>query len=59
MIDRVVPFERFRAEIEAVVLTPAAEDKKSTNEIIAAVRRGHQVLDSIRWQSGSLDFVGQ
>ena len=23
MIDRVVPFERFRAEIEAVVLTPA------------------------------------
>jgi hypothetical protein len=29
MIDRVVPFERFRAEIEAVVLTPA-EDKKSS-----------------------------
>ena len=28
MIDRVVPFESFRAEIEAVVLTPA-EDKKS------------------------------
>jgi transposase, IS5 family len=29
MIDRVVPFESFRAEIEAVVLTPAQE-KKST-----------------------------
>ena len=29
MIDRVVPFESFRAEIEAVVLTPA-EDKKSS-----------------------------
>src|SRR5580700_797924 len=29
MIDRVVPFESFRAEIEPVVLTPA-EDKKST-----------------------------
>ena len=29
MIDRVVPFERFRAEIEAAVLTPAKE-KKST-----------------------------
>ena len=29
MIDRVVPFERFRAAIEAVVLTPA-EDKKSS-----------------------------
>jgi transposase, IS5 family len=28
MIDRVVPFESFRAEIEAVVLTPA-EEKKS------------------------------
>ena len=28
MIDRVVPFESFRAEIEAAVLTPA-EDKKS------------------------------
>jgi IS5 family transposase len=28
MVDRVVPFESFRAEIEAVVLTPA-EDKKS------------------------------
>src|SRR5450756_3073262 len=28
MIDRVVPFESFRAEIEGVVLTPA-EDKKS------------------------------
>ena len=28
MIDRVVPFESFRAEIEAVVLTPA-KDKKS------------------------------
>jgi hypothetical protein len=28
MIDRVVPFESFRAEIEAVVLTPV-EDKKS------------------------------
>ena len=28
MIDRVVPFESFRTEIEAVVLTPA-EDKKS------------------------------
>jgi hypothetical protein len=29
MIDRVVPFESFRAEIEAMVLTPA-EDKKSS-----------------------------
>src|SRR5450755_1929392 len=29
MIDRVVPFESFRAEIEAVVLTPA-EDRKSS-----------------------------
>jgi IS5 family transposase len=29
IIDRVVPFESFRAEIEAVVLTPA-EDKKSS-----------------------------
>jgi hypothetical protein len=29
MIDRLVPFERFRAEIEAVVLTPT-EDKKSS-----------------------------
>jgi hypothetical protein len=29
MIDRVVPFERFRAEIEPVVLTPE-EDKKSS-----------------------------
>jgi len=29
MIDRVVPFESFRAEIEAEVLTPA-EDKKSS-----------------------------
>jgi IS5 family transposase len=29
MIDRVVPFESFRAEIEVVVLTPA-EDKKSS-----------------------------
>ena len=29
MIDRVVPFESFRAEIEAVVLTPA-EDKESS-----------------------------
>src|SRR5450830_1364093 len=29
MIDRVVPFESFRADIEAVVLTPA-EDKKSS-----------------------------
>src|ERR1017187_2477392 len=29
MIDRAVPFESFRAEIEAVVLTPA-EDKKSS-----------------------------
>src|SRR5664279_3310861 len=29
MIDRVVPFESFRAEIEAVVLTPV-EDKKSS-----------------------------
>ena len=28
MIDRVLPFESFRAEIEAVVLTPA-KDKKS------------------------------
>jgi hypothetical protein len=28
MIDRVVPFEGFRAEIDAVVLTPD-EDKKS------------------------------
>src|SRR6266851_2075807 len=28
MIDRVVPFESFRCEIEAVVLTPA-KDKKS------------------------------
>jgi hypothetical protein len=27
MIDRVVPFESFRAEIEAVVLTPANEKK--------------------------------
>ena len=29
MIDRVVPFESFRAEIEAVVLTPAADKKSS------------------------------
>jgi hypothetical protein len=29
IIDRVVPFESFRADIEAVVLTPA-EDKKSS-----------------------------
>jgi transposase, IS5 family len=29
MINRVVPFESFRAEIEAAILTPAAE-KKST-----------------------------
>ena len=27
MIDRVVPFESFRADIEAVVLTPAGEKK--------------------------------
>ena len=30
MIDRVVPFESFRGEIEAVVLTPAADKKSST-----------------------------
>jgi hypothetical protein len=29
MIDRVVPFESFRAEIEAVVLTPADEKKSN------------------------------
>jgi IS5 family transposase len=29
MIDRVVPFESFRADIEAVVLTPA-DDKKNS-----------------------------
>ena len=29
MIDRVVPFESFRAEIEAVVLTPEADKKSS------------------------------
>src|ERR1700688_1840422 len=29
VIDRVVPFERFRAEIEAAVLTPAKEKKSS------------------------------
>src|SRR5271163_1995165 len=29
MIDRVVPFESFRAEIEAVVLTPAREKKSN------------------------------
>src|ERR1035441_1167651 len=29
MIDRVVPFDSFRADIEAVVLTPA-DDKKSS-----------------------------
>jgi transposase, IS5 family len=29
MIDRVVPFESFRAEIEAVVLTPAGEKKSN------------------------------
>ena len=30
MIDRVVPFESFCAEIEAAVLTPAKEEKKSS-----------------------------
>src|SRR5665213_3412016 len=29
MIDRVVPFESFRAEIEAVTLTPASEKKSN------------------------------
>jgi hypothetical protein len=29
MIDRVVPFESFRAEIEVVVLTPADEKKSN------------------------------
>src|ERR1700683_1400476 len=29
MIARVVPFERFRAEIEAAVLTPVSEKKSS------------------------------
>src|SRR5260370_33461858 len=29
MIDRVVPFESFRAEIEAATLTPASEKKSS------------------------------
>jgi transposase, IS5 family len=29
MIDRVVPFESFRAEIEAVALTPAEEEKSN------------------------------
>src|SRR5665647_2112710 len=38
IIDRVVPFESFRAEIEAVVLTPA-EDKKSS--------AGHKPIDVI------------
>src|SRR5271163_3240405 len=31
MIDRVVPFESFRAEIEAVVLTPAEEKNPAKN----------------------------
>src|ERR1043165_7345992 len=38
MIDRVVPFESFRAEIEAAVLTPSKE-KKST--------AGHKPIDVI------------
>ena len=29
MIDRVVPFESFRAEIEAATLTPASERKSN------------------------------
>ena len=29
LIDRVAPFESFRAEIEAVVLTPAKEKKSN------------------------------
>jgi transposase, IS5 family len=49
MIDRVVPFERFRAEIEAVVLTPA-EDKKSSagRKPIAKgyIARGGQMVDA-------------
>ena len=36
MIDRAVPFESFRAEIEALVLTPA-KDKKSK-----AAKRGRE-----------------
>jgi hypothetical protein len=45
MIDRVVPFESFRAEIEAVVLTPV-EDKKSNPAFPSASRNSHSVLPS-------------
>jgi hypothetical protein len=32
MIARVVPFENFRAEIEAAVLTPVSEKKSSASQ---------------------------
>jgi hypothetical protein len=51
MIDRVVPFESFRAEIEGVVLTPA-EDKKSNvgrKPIDVIVMFRMLVLQSLYW----------
>jgi IS5 family transposase len=33
MLDRVVPFESFRSEIEAAVLTPAKEKKSPVGRV--------------------------
>jgi hypothetical protein len=38
MVDRVVPFESLRAEIEAVVLRPASEKKRNVERKVSSGR---------------------
>src|ERR1039458_9561086 len=57
MIDRVVPFESFRAEIRGVVLTPAEEKKSNVGrkpiDVIVMFRM--LVLQSLYWGARIID----